>query len=196
MDIWFQYGAIVTGLVIAALGPYVPNSGVLSKRMYYAAIVGLGIFSCVIAYFQSKESESFRSAAQTQQESMQQKLDVSEEGHEFLKDQLQASLKQQETSLRQQEISVTQQQVLQGQYRDLGDQVGGVQEQNRGLRDQVRVPQDQNRDLDAQLIAIRKRFAIPADFQRDVSEQLGIQTGVSVTVGKGPAQGEKEPQPK
>ena len=85
MDIWIQYGAIVTGLVIAALGPYVPNSGVLSKRMYYAAIVGLGIFSCVLSYSQTKEKDLLQIAAQRDQKTMRQKLDASLEGQEFLK---------------------------------------------------------------------------------------------------------------
>ena len=67
------------------------------------------------------------------------------------------------------------QQILQDQNRDLRDQIVIVQDQNRGL-------QVSNEDLDAQLQAIRKRFGVPAEFDRNVSIDVNTGFGASATV--------------
>ena len=196
-DLWLQGVIIVLAVLGASLGVFPAFTITKPRRVLYSVIfVGLCIAQFYLYILQSSEAETERRVTQ-------EKLEESEKGHEFLKDQQQASLKQQETSLKQQKISINQQQVLEVQNRDLREQVGIVQQkldqssaENRDLRTRVLVLQDQNRDLDAQIVSIRKRFGISTEFRRDVIEQLGIQTDVGVTVEKGPAQTEKENLPK
>ncbi len=196
-DLWLQGVLIILTLLGAGLGVFPAFTSTKLRRGICSVIfVGLCIAQFYLYILRSSEAETERKVTQ-------EKLDISEQGHELLKEQLQTSLAQQERSLQQQEmsskqqaISVAQQQVLEEQDRDLGSQIGGLQEQNRGLRDQVLVLQDQNRDLDAQVVSIRKSFGISTEFRRDASEQMGVQTDVGVTVEKGPAQTEKENPPK
>ena len=75
-----------------------------------------------------------------------------------------------------------------------------LKDQNRDLRDQIRIVQDQSRSLEVQnqglgdqLRAIRKRFGVPMNFDRQVFENMSIGVGESATVEKKTPQVKKTP---
>ena len=57
--------------------------------------------------------------------------------------------------------------------------------QQQSLLEGNRVLEGQNRDLDAQLRAIREKFGVPAEFDRNISEQVRAEVEVEATVEKG-----------
>ena len=168
-DLWLQIVTMLLGLLGFGLGVFPKLTSTRLHRIAMAAgVVILSIVQFQLYRVQSSEEEIERSVTQA-------KLDESEKGHEFLKEQLQASLKQQVTSMKQQEISINQQQVLQAQ--------------NHDLRDEIRRLQVQIRNVDAQSFAMRKKLGIAADAEEEI--QLEVQPGFapSATVDEGPGHG-------